>query len=76
MLELFLLEEVGSADDALAVAEKIRQALAEPFELFGHTLQIGSSLGVALYPEHGLDEVALVRHADVAMYAAQRERTQ
>ena len=56
--------------DAMAVAEKIRYALCQPFELAGHTLHVSSSIGVAVYPEHGSDERALLKNADNAMYHA------
>jgi len=56
---------------ALALAEKIRQALCEPFDLNGRQCTIvSSSIGVALYPEHGTDELELARNADNAMYQA------
>ena len=55
---------------AMAVAEKIRYALCQPVELAGHTLHVSSSIGVAVYPEHGGDERALLKNADSAMYLA------
>ncbi len=58
--------------DALAIADKILHALAQPFEIGQHTVQIGSSLGIALYPEHGEDEFSLAKHADLAMYQAKQ----
>lgn len=64
-----LLPVVEGPADALAVAEKIRHALHATFELDGHVVQISASMGVALYPEHGVDELALTHNADVAMYA-------
>lgn len=65
-----LLRHVSSAEDALAVADKIRHALNLPFELDGHRLNISSSGGVAMYPEHGDVEAVLMKHADIAMYYA------
>lgn len=56
--------------DAQDVAEKIRHALNLPFELSGHTLHISSSIGVAIYPEHGVNEKELIKNADIAMYHA------
>jgi GGDEF domain-containing protein len=45
--------------------------LKRPFDLDGGlSVHISSSTGVALYPEHGVDEATLSRHADVAMYCA------
>jgi len=66
-----LLDGIGQTNDAMQVAEKIHAVLLEPFRLTsGQSVHISSSAGVALYPEHGMDEATLSRHADVAMYAA------
>ncbi len=66
-----VLPEIRTVDDAVAVAEKVRRALAEPFVVAdGRQLKISSSLGIALYPEHGRGPRDLIRHADEAMYDA------
>ena len=65
-----LLPFIEAEADAVAVGEKIRHALNLGFELAGNTLYISSSIGVALYPEHGSDEKNLLRNADTAMYYA------
>ncbi len=57
---------------ALAVGEKIRLALGQPFELAGHRLPISASIGIALFPEHGADEIELLKNADAAMYDAKK----
>ncbi len=58
--------------DALAVAEKIRTALARPFAFAELAFEISASIGVAIYPEHAADEIALTRNADTAMYNAKK----
>jgi len=68
-----LLHSIHAADDADIVAAKIRQVLAQPLRLDGHSLTIRTSIGVALYPEHGTEEKQLFRHADEAMYTAKRQ---
>ena len=45
-------------------------AVAEPFELSGHSVDIGASVGVALCPDHGTAIESLMRAADIAMYSA------
>jgi diguanylate cyclase (GGDEF)-like protein len=60
----------ADAVGALAVAGKLRAALAEPFALEGITLHTDVSVGVALFPEHGRDLSILLRRADIAMYKA------
>lgn len=65
-----LLPVIDAEQDACVVAEKIRLALDQPFELAGENLRISSSIGIAIYPEHGSDEKALLKNADTAMYYA------
>jgi diguanylate cyclase (GGDEF)-like protein/PAS domain S-box-containing protein len=65
-----LLPSIKTEADAEEVAEKIRHALNLPFEISGHMLNISSSIGLAIYPEHGTNETDLVKNADIAMYYA------
>lgn len=65
-----LLNDVESEDAVLHVAEKIRHALNQPIVIDNIRMDISSSSGVALFPDHGNDEVELARHADFAMYHA------
>ncbi|MGC4747218.1 putative bifunctional diguanylate cyclase/phosphodiesterase [Micromonospora sp. DT201] len=58
---------VGQARE---LADRVVQALAEPVPLDGLPLDVGGSIGIALFPEHGEDFATLMRHADVAMYDA------
>ena len=68
-----LLPDLQSADDAVRVAEKIRNAIEQEFVApHGAVLNITSSIGVALYPEHGETEKDLMRLGDEAMYHAKR----
>lgn len=67
-----LLPVIETKLDASTVAEKIRLALEQPFEINGHTINIGCSIGIAVYPEHGVDEISLMKNADTAMYQAKQ----
>jgi diguanylate cyclase (GGDEF)-like protein/PAS domain S-box-containing protein len=69
-----LLEDVAEPD-ALRIADRILADLASPIEVEGQLLDIGASLGIALYPDHGTDASSLLQRADIAMYAAKRRRT-
>ena len=60
---------------ALQVIQRTLEELATPFELEGHSLDAGGSIGIAVYPTHGTDADTLMRHADVAMYVAKRAGT-
>jgi len=68
-----LLPHIAELSNAFGIAEKIRNAILQPFELEGHTINISCSIGIALYPEHGEDEQTLMKHADAAMYQAKNE---
>ncbi len=58
--------------EARARADRVVAALAEPVTLDGLPLDVGGSIGVALFPDHGEDFTTLLRHADVAMYDAKQ----
>ncbi|HDZ8878830.1 TPA: diguanylate cyclase [Aeromonas dhakensis] len=60
-----------TSDEALTVADHLHQRLRHPFRIDEEQeLRISSSIGVALYPEHGTDPKTLMHHADQAMYQA------
>jgi diguanylate cyclase (GGDEF)-like protein len=63
---------IGSAEDIERVARRIVMAISEPFELQGHSVDIGASIGVAISPDHGSSVEALMRAADLAMYRAKQ----
>jgi diguanylate cyclase (GGDEF)-like protein/PAS domain S-box-containing protein len=65
-----LLSSLNTDQDTFDVGEKIRHALNLPFNMDSITMNISSSIGVAIYPEHGEDEKTLVKNADTAMYYA------
>jgi diguanylate cyclase (GGDEF)-like protein/PAS domain S-box-containing protein len=68
---LVLLTDIQTSDDALAVAEKIRLALEQPYVTpSGLTLRASASIGVAVYPEHAQTGQDLLRLGDRAMYQA------
>ncbi len=60
-------------NDIENLAEKLVVSLAStPISIHNRFLSISTSLGVAKYPEHGKDEITLLRNADTAMYAAKK----
>ncbi|MGH8472418.1 MAG: putative bifunctional diguanylate cyclase/phosphodiesterase, partial [Gammaproteobacteria bacterium] len=68
-----VLPDVQTAHDPAQVAEKIISALAVPFDLAEHRLQITTSIGISVYPTDGRDRDALLRHADAALYQAKEQ---
>jgi diguanylate cyclase (GGDEF)-like protein len=66
-----LLEQVAQQDEAEQVAQRIVRALGQPFALPERRVLLATSIGIALYPDHGPAE-RLMPCADAAMYAAKR----
>lgn len=59
-------------DQAIAVSEKIVEVMEQDFSVEGHSLNVGISIGISLYPQHGKDSAILLQRSDVAMYNAKR----
>jgi diguanylate cyclase (GGDEF)-like protein len=68
----FVVLLTGLADEmqATAVATRIQESLAEPFDCRGHRFVVTPSIGIALYPKDGTDIEDLLVKADMAMYKA------
>ena len=57
--------------DRLAyLAQDIINSLSQPYSIEGHRVVIGASVGICIAPDHGLTSEALIRNADLALYAA------
>ncbi len=70
---VILVRSVPGAQVARVVAEKIRHSLASPFQIEGHALRLSCSIGIAIYPDQGDNEIELSRKADTAMYRAKQD---
>lgn len=62
-------------DRAETIARNLVDLLKEPFMLSGHSIVVGLSIGISVYPEHGQEIDQLVQRADEAMYVAKRTGT-
>jgi len=62
--------ETEQRDAARGLAERIIGALAKPFAIDGADINIGTSIGIALAPEHGAGSDSLLKMADLALYRA------
>lgn len=67
---IVLLTDIDHMDELVASVEKIHRIVAEPYAVAHHTLHIGASIGISIYPDDGVDNATLIKHADTAMYAA------
>ena len=68
-----LLPHIAQLWNAVAVAKKILPSIKKPFEIEGHIINSSCSIGIAVFPNHGRDEITLMRHADIAMYKSKRD---
>ena len=68
-----LLSSLKDKEHLTATAEKVLIALAQPFHIADQALQLGASIGIALYPEHDDNPSNLIKFADDAMYVAKRQ---
>ena len=68
-----VLEDLSSPEGAEVVARAMIERLQRPFVLAEqHEVHIGCSIGIAMFPQDGLDAETLLRHADAALYEAKR----
>ena len=65
---LILLPDIKKEEEAALIAKKICEALCKPFVIEENTINISSSIGIAIYPKHGDDDDTLLRNADKALY--------
>jgi diguanylate cyclase (GGDEF)-like protein len=68
----FILNNIGTQENAQMVANKIIETLCKPFSLGGSAASIGGSIGIAMYPDDGAESETLLNKADEAMYLAKR----
>lgn len=67
---VLILPELNKTEDATRVAQKILEGFREPLMIDNHRLHLTTSIGISVYPTDGMDEVNLLKHADIAMYHA------
>ena len=67
---ILVLSGNATAGSAERAAKRIQAALVSPFLHGGYEFVVTSSIGIALYPEHGNDGQSLLKNADGAMYEA------
>ncbi len=69
---IVLLRSIVNSRDAALVSQKILTALERPFDLNGHEVFIGASIGISIFPDNADDMGTLLANADAAMYHAKR----
>ncbi|EKE85345.1 putative bifunctional diguanylate cyclase/phosphodiesterase [Idiomarina xiamenensis] len=71
-----LLHHCETDDSAEQCAKTIQKALRQSLTFAGFNLTISASIGIAQFPQHGLSSSTLLKHADLAMYAAKQSGRQ
>lgn len=67
-----ILPKIGSQGEVEEVAQRVVEALAQPFALHAGEAHVSASVGIAIFPEHGLDLSTLRANADAALYAVKQ----
>jgi diguanylate cyclase (GGDEF)-like protein len=60
-------------EDAANLAGRLLEVVGAPYEIEGHRIVIGTSVGIAMAPDHGLDNEKLLKNADLALYRAKSD---
>ena len=70
----FIVLQTGNPNhrDAKSLAQRLAATLNDPFDIDGHRIDIGASIGVAIAPNDGRDADQLLKKADMALYAAKK----
>ena len=63
-------DDIRSAEEAVALADRVITSLSEPYHLDGHTIAIGATVGISLAPEDGSEKDDLLKKSDLALYRA------
>jgi diguanylate cyclase (GGDEF)-like protein/PAS domain S-box-containing protein len=74
--EFAIIQEEGDPtqrEGAIALALRIINAISEPFDLGGFEVNVGTSIGIAMAPEHGTEPEGLLKSADLALYATKAQ---
>jgi len=70
-----IVPEVSVRQGIEQLAENLVESLKTPIQVRGIAIEVGLSVGIAFYPDHAGDAGELLRHADIAMYAAKRRNS-
>jgi diguanylate cyclase (GGDEF)-like protein len=74
-----VLNDVKDANEAAEIARRVMDTIRQPLFIAGHEIEASASIGIAIFPDDGMDAEKLLRAADAAMYCAKdlgRDRAQ
>lgn len=67
---LIALTAIKDVSDAAVAAERIMDSMSAEFVVHGHSFSVTCSIGLSIFPDHGVDSETLIKNADAAMYCA------
>ncbi len=67
---VIVLTAISDVPSAAIAAERILEAMTAEFVIQGRTFTVNCSIGISVFPEHGIDSETLIKNADAAMYCA------
>ena len=70
---IVLITDIDGETSLITKIESLLKQASRPLQFKGHKIEVGASVGIALYPEHGDDAETLLHHADQAMYQAKNQ---
>jgi diguanylate cyclase (GGDEF)-like protein len=65
--------DINDATDAERLALRLSEVIAEPYDLGGHMVVVGTSIGIAVAPVDGIDASELLKNGDMALYGAKAD---
>ena len=65
--------DINDATDAERLALRLSEVIAEPYDLGGHVVVVGTSIGIAVAPVDGIDASELLKNGDMALYGAKAD---
>ena len=71
---LVLLNGLKDMNDAALIASKLNKESQKPVMISNHKIEASSSIGIALFPQHGIDSMTLIQRSDEALYKAKKTR--
>jgi diguanylate cyclase (GGDEF)-like protein/PAS domain S-box-containing protein len=69
---VILIANVIDKEDVALLASRVESSLAKPFDILGHSVLVGTRIGIALAPKDGDDPDLLIKRADMALFEARR----
>ncbi|MFA7530690.1 MAG: EAL domain-containing protein [Castellaniella sp.] len=68
-----IFHDPGDVENMAIICQKVLNSIARPYRVGEERLRVTVSIGVSLFPDHGTDAETLLKHADIAMYAAKNK---